>query len=62
MLKEREAQIKLKQGLKSVSKDLDKRYMEMVKTRDDEAERKEKEKIHRKKVERQAVAEDLKNQ
>ncbi|XP_042369746.1 coiled-coil domain-containing protein 173-like [Plectropomus leopardus] len=62
VLKEREAQIELKQRNKSASKDVDKQYLDMVKTREDEASRQEKEKALQKKLERQAVAEDLKKQ
>ncbi|XP_041857250.1 coiled-coil domain-containing protein 173 isoform X2 [Melanotaenia boesemani] len=62
VLKEREAQIELKQKIKSASKDVDKEFMEMVKTKDDDAMRKEQEKTLQKKLERQAVAEDLKKQ
>ncbi|XP_026232649.1 coiled-coil domain-containing protein 173 isoform X2 [Anabas testudineus] len=62
VLKEREAQIELKQRIKSASKDLDKDFMDMVKTRDDEALRQEQEKALQKKLDRQAVAEGLKKQ
>ncbi|XP_044071942.1 coiled-coil domain-containing protein 173 [Siniperca chuatsi] len=62
VLKEREAQIELKQRIKSASKDVDKEFMDMVKTREDEALRQEQEKALQKKLERQAIAEDLKNQ
>ncbi|XP_070694759.1 cilia- and flagella- associated protein 210 [Pempheris klunzingeri] len=62
VLKEREAQIELKQRIKSASKDVDKEFMNMVKTRDDEALKQDQEKALQKKFERRAVAEDLKNQ
>uniref|UniRef100_A0A3B4WHU9 Cilia and flagella associated protein 210 n=1 Tax=Seriola lalandi dorsalis TaxID=1841481 RepID=A0A3B4WHU9_SERLL len=62
VLKEREAQIEVKQRIKSASKDVDKEFTDMVKTREDEALRQEQEKALQKKLERQAVAEDLKNQ
>ncbi|XP_040913771.1 coiled-coil domain-containing protein 173 [Toxotes jaculatrix] len=62
VLKEREAQIELKQRIKSSSKDVDKEFMDMVKTREDEARTQEQEKALQKKLQRQAVAEDLKNQ
>lgn len=62
VLKEREAQIELKRRIKSASKDVDKDYMDMVKTREDEALRQEQEKALQKKLDRQALAEDLKKQ
>nr|XP_046259523.1 coiled-coil domain-containing protein 173 [Scatophagus argus] len=62
VLKEREAQIEMKQRLKSASKDVDKDFMDMVKTREDEALRQKQEEELKKKVEREAVAEDLKQQ
>ncbi|XP_058479114.1 cilia- and flagella- associated protein 210 isoform X1 [Solea solea] len=62
VLKEREAQLELKKATKSASKDVDKEFMNMVKTREDEALRKEKEKALEKKRERKAVAEDQTNQ
>lgn len=62
VLKEREAQIELKQSIKSASKDVDKHLVDMLKTREDEALRQEQEKALQKKLERQAVAEDLKQQ
>lgn len=62
MLKEREAQIELKQRIKSATKDVDKVFMDVAKARDDEALRLEQEKVLQRRLERQAVAEDLKNQ
>ncbi|XP_044221300.1 coiled-coil domain-containing protein 173 [Thunnus albacares] len=62
VLKEREAQIELKQRIKSASKDVDKDFLEMVKTKEDEALRQEQERALQTKLKRQAVAEDLKNQ
>ncbi|XP_037644822.1 coiled-coil domain-containing protein 173 [Sebastes umbrosus] len=62
VLKEREAQIELKQRIKSASKDVDKDFMDTVKTREDKALRQEQEKALQKKLETLAVAEDLKNQ
>uniref|UniRef100_UPI0037E85460 cilia- and flagella- associated protein 210 n=1 Tax=Semicossyphus pulcher TaxID=241346 RepID=UPI0037E85460 len=61
VLKEREAQIELKQRIQSANKDVDKKFINMVRTREDEALRKEQEKAVGKKLERRAVAEDLKN-
>lgn len=62
MLKEREAQIELRQRIKSASKDVDKEFLNMVESREDEALRQEQEKALQKKLERQAVAEQLKKQ
>lgn len=62
MLKERETQIELKQRMKSASKDVDKDFCKIVKTQVDEALSQEKEKALQKKLERQAVVEDLKQQ
>ncbi len=62
VLKEREAQIELKQQIKNASKDVDKVHMDMVKSRDEEALSLEKEKALQKKLKRQAVAEELKRQ
>ncbi|XP_078117974.1 cilia- and flagella- associated protein 210 [Sander vitreus] len=62
VLKEREAQIELRQRIKSASTDVDKEFLNMVKSREDEALRQEQEKALQKKLERQAVAEQLKNQ
>ena len=62
VLKEREAQIELKKRMQSASKDVDRHLIDMMKTREDEALRREQEKSLQKKLERQAVAEDLKKQ
>lgn len=62
VLKEREAQIELKQRIKSASKDVDKEYLDIVKTREEEALRQEQERALQKKLETKAVEEDLKNQ
>ncbi|XP_008398020.1 coiled-coil domain-containing protein 173 isoform X2 [Poecilia reticulata] len=62
VLKEREAQTELKQRMKSAAKDMDKKFLEIMTTRNGEALRKEQEKAVQKKLERQTVAEDLKNQ
>ncbi|XP_059198595.1 cilia- and flagella- associated protein 210 [Centropristis striata] len=62
VLKERDAQIELKQRIRSASKDVDKVFLESAKTSEEEALRQEQEKTLQKKLERQAVAEDLKNQ
>ncbi|XP_054471948.1 cilia- and flagella- associated protein 210 [Anoplopoma fimbria] len=62
VLKERETQIELKQRIKNASKDVDKEFLDSIKTREDEASRQEQEKALQRKLGRQAVAEDLKNQ
>ncbi|MED6238727.1 hypothetical protein ATANTOWER_028409 [Ataeniobius toweri] len=62
VLKEREAQIELKQRMKSARKEVDKKFLEIITTRENEALRKEREKAVQKKLERQAATEDLKNQ
>ncbi|KAK5860975.1 hypothetical protein PBY51_022408 [Eleginops maclovinus] len=62
VLKEREAQIELKQRITSASEDVDKELLDLAKTSRDEALRQEQEKALQKKLEGQAVAGDLKNQ
>lgn len=62
VLKEREAQIELKQRIKSASKDLDKTFWELAKVREDEALRQEQEKARQKKEETLTVVEELKKQ
>lgn len=62
VVKEREAQIELKRKIKSACKDVDKQFKDMMKIREDEDLRQEQEKELKKKRERQAVAEDLKQQ
>ncbi|KAM9347659.1 cilia- and flagella- associated protein 210 [Symphorus nematophorus] len=62
VLKERDAQIELKQRIKSGTKDLDKDFMDTVKTKEDEALRHEQEKALQKKLEKLAAVEDLKKQ
>lgn len=61
VLKERDAQIELKQRIKDSYKDVDKDITDMMKTKEDEALRREQEKALQKKLERHAVAEDLKH-
>lgn len=62
VLKEREAQTELKQRVRRAAKDVDKDFMDMLKTRDDEVQRQEQEKALQKKLDTKAVAEDLKKQ
>ncbi|RVE58004.1 hypothetical protein OJAV_G00204990 [Oryzias javanicus] len=62
VLKEREAQIDLKQQKKSATKNVEKEILEKIKTREDEAMKQEEEKTLQKRRERRIFAEDLKNQ
>ncbi|XP_019733277.1 coiled-coil domain-containing protein 173 [Hippocampus comes] len=62
VLKEREAQIELKQRKKSAFKDLDEEHMQMLKAREDEALTKEQERTQQKKQESKAFAEELRKQ
>lgn len=62
VLTEREAQIELKERIKKASNDVDKELLDTMKTREDEASRKEEEKVLQKKLRAQALAEDLQEQ
>lgn len=62
VMKEREAQIELKQQIKNMSKDVEKNFTDVLKARQDEALRKEEEETLEKKMESQAVAECLRQQ
>ncbi|XP_029936050.1 coiled-coil domain-containing protein 173 [Myripristis murdjan] len=62
VLKEREAQIELKKRIQSASKDLDKQFITMMMSREDEALQQEQQKALQKQLERQDLAEDLKKQ
>ncbi|XP_068560425.1 cilia- and flagella- associated protein 210 [Cebidichthys violaceus] len=62
VLKEREAQIELKQRMKNASENVDKEFLDTTKTREAEALRQEQKKALHKKLGRQAVAEELKKQ
>lgn len=62
VLKEREEQIELKKTIESSSRDREKYFMDLMKTREDEASRQEQEKTLQKRLERQAISEDLKHQ
>lgn len=62
VLKEREAQIELKQRKQDTSKDVDKEIMAIIKCREDEALQKEQQKALQRKLDIQATAEDLKQQ
>lgn len=60
VLKEREAQIELKQRIKSASEDVDKCFTDMQKKKDKEALKQEQDEGLQKKLEKQMIAEDLK--
>lgn len=62
VLKQREAQMELKQRMKRASEDVDKKHLEVVKTREEEASKQEQEKALQRKLQRLAAAEHLKNQ
>ncbi|KAJ0070275.1 hypothetical protein NL108_007587 [Boleophthalmus pectinirostris] len=62
VLKEREAQIQLKQQIKNARKDVDKTMLEAARARADEAQRREEEKARQKKEQTLTVVEELKNQ
>ncbi|KAL6100794.1 cfap210 [Pungitius sinensis] len=62
VLKEREAQIELKQRIKKASNDVDKEILNKIKTSEEEASRQEQEKALQKQLGRQAVVEGLKKQ
>lgn len=62
VLKEREAQIELKQQTKSATKKVEKEILEKIKTREDEAMKQQEEKTLQKRRERRVFVEDLKNQ
>ncbi|XP_072300516.1 cilia- and flagella- associated protein 210 [Eucyclogobius newberryi] len=62
VLKEREAQIELKQHIKNADNNVEKTFLEGAKARDDEAQRREEEKARQKKEESLTVVEELKNQ
>ncbi|CAL8389509.1 coiled-coil domain-containing protein 173 [Gadus morhua] len=62
VLKEREAQLELKRRIESSSKDRDREVLDKIKSREDEALEREKQKAVQKKLNTQAVAEDLRTQ
>lgn len=62
VLKEREAQIELKQQIKSAVKNVDKTFLEASQARQDEALRREEEKARQKKEDTLTVAEEVKKQ
>uniref|UniRef100_A0A3B3HU48 Cilia and flagella associated protein 210 n=1 Tax=Oryzias latipes TaxID=8090 RepID=A0A3B3HU48_ORYLA len=62
VLKEREAQMELKQQTKSATERWEKEILEKIMTREDEAMKQQEEKTLKKRRERMAFAEDLKNE
>lgn len=60
VLKEREAQVELKQRIEGARQDMDKLLIDAQKQKDQEATKKEQETEQQKKLERQAIAEGLK--
>lgn len=62
VLKEREAQIELKQRVRNTNRDVEKRFLDVMKSREDEAQRQEEERVLQRKMEIQAVAQDLRKQ
>lgn len=62
VLKEREAQIHLKQRVKSTTREVEKRLLDVVKSREEDAQRQEEERERQRRMEVQAVAEDLRKQ
>lgn len=62
VLKEREAQIDLKHRIRNTNRDVEKRFLDEVKSREDEARRQEEERALQRKMEIQAVAQDLTKQ
>ncbi|XP_029967084.1 coiled-coil domain-containing protein 173 [Salarias fasciatus] len=61
VLKEREAQLELKKRIKSATKDTNKMFLDVVKTKEEEASRKEQEKAEQRRHDSEAVAEELKH-
>lgn len=60
VLKEREAQVELKQRIEGARQDMDKLLRDVQKQKDREATKKEQETEQQKKLERQAITEGLK--
>lgn len=60
VLKEREAQVELKQRVEGARQDMDKLLIDVQKQKDQEATKKEQETEQQKKLERQAITEGLK--
>lgn len=62
VLKEREAQIDLKQRVRSTTREVEKHLLDVVKSREEDAQRQEEERERQRRMEVQAVAEDLRKQ
>lgn len=62
VLKEREAQIELKQRIRNTNRDVEKHFLDVMKSREDEAQRQQEERVLQRKMEIQAVAQDLRKQ
>lgn len=62
VLKEREAQIDLKERMRNATKDVEKQFLDVMKSREDEEQWREEERALQRKMEIQAVAEDLRKQ
>lgn len=62
VLKEREAQVDLKHRIRNTNRDVEKRLLDEMKSREDEARRQEEEGVLQRKMEIQAVAQDLRKQ
>lgn len=62
VLKEREAQIDMKQRIRNTNRDVEKRFLDVMKSREDEAQRQEEERVLQRRKEIQAVARDLRKQ
>lgn len=62
VLKEREAQIDLKERMKNATKDVEKQFLDTMKSREDEEQWREEERALQRKMEIQAVAENLRKQ
>lgn len=60
VLKEREAQVELKQRIQGARQDVDKLLLDVQKQKDQEATKKEKEMERQQKLEREAIAAGLK--
>lgn len=62
VLKEREAQIDLKERMRNATKDVEKQFLDTMKSREDEEQWREEERALQRKMEIQAVAENLRKQ
>lgn len=62
VLKERKAQVDLKERIKNTTRDVDKQFLDVMKTREAEAQRREEERALQRNMVTQTVAEDLRKQ